>query len=43
VKEEVVLNEAEGQHYPEDELVFLCAVTVVVASIAKSSCVPAVP
>ena len=42
VKEEAVLNEAEGQGYSEDKLVFLHAVTVVVASVAKSSCVPAV-
>lgn len=42
VKEEAVLNEAEGQGYPEDKLVFLRGVTVVVASVAKSSCVPAV-
>lgn len=42
VEEEVVLNEAECQGYSEDKLVFLHAVTVVMASIAKSSCVPAV-
>lgn len=38
----MVLNEAEGQGYPEEKLVFLHAVTVEVAGVAKSSCVPAV-
>lgn len=42
VKEEMVLNEAESQGHPADKRVFLHAVTVVVASVAESSCVPAV-
>lgn len=37
-----MLNEAESQGYPKDKFVFLSAVTAVVASTAKSSCVPAV-
>lgn len=42
VKEEVFLNKAEGQGCPEEKLAFLFAVTVVAASVAKSSCMPAV-
>lgn len=42
VREEAFLNKAEGQDYPEEKLAFLFAVTVVAASIAKSSCMPAV-